>query len=73
MNYELWINLDGVRAPEGPLIGSGTKEEGYLEFRFREDWKTKQKMLDEICSVFQETAAKHGIQNLPVVFRWDEE
>ncbi len=70
---ELWINLEGVRAPDGPLIGSGTKGEGHLEFRFREDWKPKQKVLDEIYSVFQETAAKHGIKNLPVVFKWGEQ
>lgn len=67
---ELWEELDGLQAPEGPIRGSGTNKDGYLEFRFYEDWEVDQEVLDEIYAVFKNRASEHGITDLPVVFKW---
>ncbi len=66
----LWKELDGMRAPEGPVMGFGTNPQGYLEFKFHEDWKPEAEVLDRIYQVFQEKALAQGISDLPVVFKW---
>ncbi|MTI85676.1 MAG: hypothetical protein FH756_17710 [Firmicutes bacterium] len=67
---ESWQELDGVFAPEGPVVGAGTNSGGYLEFKFDEDWEPEKKVLDRIYEVFREKASKYGISDLPVVFKW---
>ncbi len=67
---ELWKELDGLRAPEGPIQGAGTNKDGYLEFRFHEEWKVDQEVLDEVYALFSNKALEHGIKDLPVVFKF---
>jgi len=67
---ELWGKLEGLYAPEGPVIGSGTNNQGYLEFRFYNDWEVDNEVLNKIYNVFQDKASEYGITDLPVVFRW---
>lgn len=69
---ELWKELDGFLAPEGPVQGAGTSRGGYLVFTFYRDWKVDKEVLDEIYLRFRDKAAKHGISHLPVVFEWAE-
>ncbi|MGI6648837.1 MAG: hypothetical protein ACOX5W_07190 [Bacillota bacterium] len=67
---ELWEELEGISAPEGPVRGSGTSSEGYLEFRFDNDWEVNKEILDKLYNAFQDKASEQGITDLPVVFRW---
>jgi len=66
---ESWQELDGVFAPEGPVMGAGTNSGGYLEFKFDEDWEPEEELLDKIYHVFRQKALKEGISDLPVVFK----
>jgi hypothetical protein len=67
---ELWKELDGFFAPEGPVQGAGTSREGYLFFGFNRDWEVDKEVLDEIYVQFRDYAAKNDIPELPVVFKW---
>jgi len=69
---ELLRGMDDLRAPEGPIYGWGTNREGYLFFRFCQDWEVDKEVLDEIYVRFHDKAAKHDISHLPVVFEWAE-
>ncbi|MDD4239251.1 MAG: hypothetical protein PHT62_11965 [Desulfotomaculaceae bacterium] len=66
---ELLVEMDSLQAPEGPICGWGTSSEGYLFFRFCQDWEVDKEVLDEIYIQFQDKAAKHDIFHLPVVFQ----
>lgn len=68
---ELWGELDGLLAPEGPVRGAGINNKGYLEFTFYEDWKVDKEVLDEIYALFRDKASKHDITDLPVVFKYN--
>jgi len=67
---DLWGELEGLQAPEGPVRGAGTSKEGYLHFRFCRDWEVDEEVLDEIYARFRDKAEKHNIPDLPVVFEW---
>jgi hypothetical protein len=67
---DLWDELGGLQAPEGPVRGWGTSKEGYLHFSFCRDWEVDKDVLDEIYARFRDQAAKHNIPDLPVVFEW---
>ena len=62
--------LEGLFAPEGPVHGTGTSNKGYLYFKFCREWEASKEVLDEIYVQFSEYAAKNGIPELPVVFKW---
>lgn len=66
---ELWKELDGLFAPEGPVQGAGTSREGYLFFRFNRDWEVDKEVLDDIHIQFRDYAAKNDISELPVAFK----
>jgi len=65
---ELWGKLEVLRAPEGPVLGSGTNSQGYLEFKFDNNWEIDNEVLDKIYTVFRDKASEHDITDLPVVF-----
>ncbi len=66
---DMWLKLEGLLAPEGPVYGAGTSDNGYLFFIFNSDWKVDQVILNEIYAEFSEYATKNDINELPVVFK----
>lgn len=66
----MWNKLEGLRAPEGPIVGAGTSHKGYLHFRFSSDWEVDKEVLNEIYVQFRDYAVKNDILELPVLFEW---
>lgn len=68
----LWDEFNGLQAPEGPVIGSGIHPDGYLNIRFRESWEKDLELINEVYEVFKNYAAEDGIDELPMLFLYDE-
>ncbi len=57
--------------PDGPVIFYGYNYQGYLTVGFLEESEISESLMDEIYVIFDRQAMQKGIDDVPVVFRFE--